>query len=113
MGFGHSFIGKSGRQYSFLLTNISNLACLSPHGGLVAIVLTNPEHPLFIGAAESIQNDFRNFSIWPKTARIPDDAAFYIMNCEDARERYAALGDLLANYEPPLNRFKDIGIGGL
>jgi hypothetical protein len=35
------------------------------------------------------------------------------MNCEDARERYAALGDLLAKYEPPLNSSKDIGIGGL
>jgi hypothetical protein len=104
MAFEYTFSGKSGTQYAFVLTDITDRNALLVQGGLMVIAQNDPEKPVFIGGMECIQNGFDTFDIWPKVGFLPAPVNFYFMALVDSSERHNALNDLVAHYAPPLNK---------
>ena len=103
MGTGFSYQGASGALYQFVLFDISNPKALPWHGGLFAFAKYTPD-PLFFGEGANLNEAIITSPIWPRAEALEGITVVYLMPEEDQRKRAAALEDLLANYDAPLNR---------
>jgi hypothetical protein len=101
MGLGRAYQGKSGKHYTFTLTDTNKPELLPPKGGLILITGTDTDKPVFIGAAENLSGAFKNFDKWSKLHRLPDDRRILLLHMHDGRR--AVLEDLLAQYPDVIN----------
>ena len=101
MAAGRSYEGKSGKKYTFLLTDTSDTEKLPTQGGLIVITNDDVDSPIFIGAASNLRSAFENLHVWPKVGSLPVGTRFFLTDYDEGR--YAALDDLVARYAPPLN----------
>lgn len=101
MAAGRSYEGNSGKQYAFLLTDVSDTDKRPTQGGLIVITNDDADSPIFIGAAASLRGAFENLHVWPKVGSLPVGTRFYLTDYDEGR--YGALEDLVAKYNPPLN----------
>jgi hypothetical protein len=103
MGMGFAYQGASGDLYNFLLVNMANPKALPWHGGLFAFAKYTPD-PLFFGEGDNLFKAMTTCPEWQKAEELQDITVAYLMLEEDPRKRAAALADLLANHDAPLNR---------
>lgn len=104
MTLGREFIGKSNKRYLFVRVDVTETASLPGQGGLFLAIQNHPDQPAFICTLPSLRDGLAKLDKWPKVGLLADDCHYYIMACRDWKIRTAAVADLLAHYDPPLNR---------
>jgi hypothetical protein len=101
MGYAFTFMGASSDTYTAILINPKNPKAL-PHTGGVLFFSSYTPTPLGIFAAPNISVAFP--SLWAKAAEDFGAEIFHVIVGLDPDAAQAAQADLVAAYDPPMNR---------